>query len=346
MKYSIVVAKITQPMKIALEEVPRRSGMYNWMFLFKGQINNFNDCMEELENYDVIQVNMSPVDQSIIPEIHERLKNSSTKLVLNNDYVCEDWGRWHMPTLQYERIQKMGDMVYGTEPRQTSHMIEGSFCMPHPTWVSMLSKVGIDNDWPDDHKILSSLFHWWEGRSFNQSLLFERLRRYLVKKKFTVHTKTLGYSPEHDVSKKWRKLMFDAQIGLMDYPEFLEHLGRSDLVLEQSAYHTYGRTSVDTACIGIPTIGTNRVFSMRHCWPNMICDPFDLRTQEKIAKKVIEDPGWTQEQLKLARKKVEYFNYKNSKKRYLRALEIASESRSPPKKGYYTWNEEYGGYDE
>jgi len=137
LKYCHVVYKITNGMKAALDEVPRRSGMYNWMFLFKGEMVPINEVSKDyLEKFDVVQVNLSPVDQVLVPEVRRILgNNSSTLLIANNDYVCEAWGKWGTHPLYYHQVQEVADAVFGTEPYQTSQLRDDAYCIPHPTWT-------------------------------------------------------------------------------------------------------------------------------------------------------------------------------------------------------------------
>ena len=93
------------------------------MFLFKGEMVPYNEATQDkLESVDVVQVNMAPVDQMLLKELHDKLKKTSTVLIGNNDYVCEAWDTWHQHPLQYEQAQSYVDGIFGTEPYQTSHL--------------------------------------------------------------------------------------------------------------------------------------------------------------------------------------------------------------------------------
>jgi hypothetical protein len=316
-KYLHCVYKITVQMKNALDEVPRRGGMYNWMFLFQGDIAEYNSLTkEDLEKYDVIQVNLSPVDQLLVEEVKNKLGDSSVIIAANNDYVCEAWGRWGQHPLQYMQIQKVPDVVFGTEPYQVSQMIDGAHCIPHPHWISMLKHIGND-EYEEDMDGIGVLYHWWEGNSYTQSAVIERLRKEFPK----IYSRLYGYTGQNDVCKQWQKVMFDEHMKLMDYPNFQRSIMRNKFVYENCQYHTYGRTTVDTAALRIPAVGTNRVFSMRHCYPEMCCDPMDAKKQMEIIRKVLKGGSWLDKQVDYAYDACEYFNYKNSKERYMKMIE-------------------------
>lgn len=321
LKYGHVVYKISDGMKKALEEVPRRSGMYNWQFLFQGDMLPIHEVNKEvLENYDVIQINLSPVDQVLAPEVRRMLgNNSSTLLIGNNDYVAECWDSWGTHPIYYHQIMDIPDAVFGTEPYQTSQMRDDAYCIPHPTWTKMLKRIG--NDELDDRPSAGVLYHWWEGRSYTQSAVLERLR----KKYPRLWTRLYAYTGQNDKASRWQKVMYNEHMDLMNYPDFIRSLMRNRFVYENCHFHTYGRTSVDTACLRIPTVGTDRVFSMRKCFPKMVSDPMDARKQLKIMDKILQGGAWLEEQMDYAYDAVEYFSYENSKERYMKMVEETRE---------------------
>ena len=92
-KYLCLVNTVTPGIKDTLKEVPARSGFYNWLFAFKGDIASYENVVDgtvNLHDYDVVHINLPPIDQVMIFDIRKRLGwNSKTKLVLNNDYVLK-----------------------------------------------------------------------------------------------------------------------------------------------------------------------------------------------------------------------------------------------------------------
>lgn len=318
LKYVHVCQRITPGAMSALtDEIPSRSGMYNWINVFKGEIQEFRsvNTREKLEEYDVIQVNMSPMDSPLIPKIRALLgADSKTMLIVNNDYVCEAWDEaFNMLPEYYDDLQKMGDMVFGTEPHQVSNMINGAFCIPHPTNTKYLKalKSDVKND------SIATIYHWWLGDTYLPSRTANR-----IKEKHGLSASILyAYSePERDRMKRWCKIMWDTIMAGMNFVEYFEHLASNKLIYEPCAYHTYGRNTVETACMGVPVVGSDRVLSMRINYPNCCCDPYDAKKTQEIADRLLTDEKWRQEQIDLAYKNVEYFNYENSKKRFMDAL--------------------------
>ena len=317
MKFTSLVLgrEIPEHIKRCLEEQPARSGMYNWIFAHKGEINTFWDVKERVDDFDQIQVNMSPVDFPMIMELRNKLKGSSTKLILNNDYVCEAWQNWGIDPLRYDQLQKAGDMVFGTEPHQVSNMIDGAFTIPHPTNTEALKKLGTTKQ----RDSAGYIYHWWAPQTYLGSRTMEA-----VKKKFNIKKSAIyGYTkPERDQMNRWHGVMFDRDVGMMQFPEFAQTIQQEKVVYDPNPCHTYGRNGVELACMGTPVVGSNRVYSYSKLMPELTCDPFDHKaTLEKF--KLALDEEKSAEIMKKAHEEVEQFNYKNSLKKYKEATDIA-----------------------
>lgn len=316
-KFLHVCTKLSNAMKDSMSFVPMLPGMYNWINVFKGNVGAYKDMKDKLEDFDCVQVNMAPIDFPMIMELQQKMKNSSTMLVLNNDYVAEHWGALNMNPTQYEVIQGMGDMVFGTEPYQTSCMIDGAYTIPHPHRTDILKHYRIDIEEEDKVEKVGVLFHWWEGKLALPSLLLKKLQD----KGHKMETHLYSYDHQYCDSQHWSKILYDVFHKAVNYPIFIKELMTLRFVIENCGYHTYGRTTVDTAALRVPTIGSNRVFSMRHCFPNMCYDPADMKTALEISQRVIKGGEWLDKQMDLAFERCDYFNYDNSRERFIKAFE-------------------------
>ena len=306
--------EIPDNIKKCLEEQPARSGMYNWIFVHKGEINTWGTIKDNLDDYDQIQMNMSPKDMILIPLIRRALKGSSTKLILNNDYVCEYWHQWDIDPYKYDRLQRMGDMVFGTEPHQVSQMIDGTFCIPHATNTKVLKHLGSVYD----EDSVGFIFHWWAGDTYIGSRTLKK-----IQKKFGIKSsRVYGYWEQWDKMRKYKTYMFDDIAPLMRFPEFAQRIQGEKVIYDPNPCHTYGRNGVELACFRKPVVGSDRVFSYNKLFPDLVCDPFDYRATEKKFKLALNNDK-VQDILDKAYKDVEYFNYDNSRKRWKEACDIA-----------------------
>jgi len=319
-KYLTVCSRLTQSMKDCLDEVPRRGGFFNWLFAFKGEISAFND-VDDFNKYDIIHINGSPNDQILASEVRRRINkdNKRTKIVLNNDHVHEIWPQWNMPFQRYYDAQRQADMVFGTEQYQTSNLIEGAKCIPHPHWIHMLKRWGRKNV----NDSIGYLFHWWEGNTMTPGIWSYKLREQGIKHR----SKLYAYMPDRDKFPNWTKVYFDDLISPMAYPQFIESIIQNKIVVDYCGYHTYGRTSVDMAAIGVPMVGSNRIDSMRRCFPFTSHDPYDTKAMVESIKKLWTDEAFYKKVVDYAKEACEYYNYKNSKERFLKALKETEEEK-------------------
>lgn len=324
--HTLIARSIPPNIVSCLEEQPARSGMYNWLFVFGGEIKTYWELTDDdLAKYDIIQVNMSPKDMPIIPELRRRLKNSSTKLVINNDYVCEYWGKWNIDPWYYRQVQMMGDMVFGTEPYQVSNMINGSFVIPHPTNTNALKHLGTDQC----HDSVGLIFHWWAGMSFLGWNTLSRLKEANLFKKISA----FGYDKNWDECKAWSQTMFDDIVPLMKFPDFAQRIQGERCLYDPNPYHTYGRNGVELACFRKPIVGSNRVFSYRKLFEGLTIDPMDGKQAQDKIKKVLSGCSRVDDMLDQAYNDVEYFNYANSKARFLKAFDESID------RGGYEWHQ-------
>jgi len=317
LKYLHINTAISPSIQNAMEEIPKRSGMYNWMFAFQGEMKPYQ-FVEDKDwcEFDVVHVNMSPIDAAIIPKIRRKLDKFApdTMFVLNNDYVAETWNMaFKMYPDYYDEMQRNADMLFGTEPHQVSNMLNGAFVMPHPTRVEHLKKIRA----PEKKNVLGTMFHWWCGKTYIPSR-----NATLMKKKFGFDSRRLYayFMSEKDEMSRWAKMMWDERIGGKNFPEYAESIASTRLIYEPCPFHTYGRNTVETACYKVPVVGSDRVYSMKKLYPDACCDPYDSKSTMEIATQLMEDDSFRKKVVKQAFEKVEYFNYENSKKRFMEAL--------------------------
>jgi len=322
MRFTHVLAgrEIPEHIKDCLNEQPARSGMYNWIFVHKGEINTWWAIKDRVHEYDQIQINMTPVDMPIIADIRNTIDKTGakTKLILNNDYVCECWGDWGVDPYTYDQVQRMGDMVFGTEQHQVSNMIPGAFVIPHPTNTKYVKRIGSDESLKENS--VGFIYHWWAGETYLPHRTLER-----VKEKFGIKKARVYAYGKGDKMAKFRKYMWDEVVPLLDFPDFAQAIQRDKCLYDPNPMHTYGRNGVECALMGVPVVGSNRVFSYNLLFPDLVCDPYDFNATMEKFDIVFNQPERLKVIMAKAKEKAEYFNYDNSRKRWEDACKIAFE---------------------
>lgn len=313
-KYLLVTNYVHQQL---LDEELTRTGLYQWLNVFKGEVRFPRDVLD-YNAYDIVQVNMSAQDLHLVGNIREQLgENSKTKLVLNNDYTTELWGKSfdYLPTMTRELQHP--DMLYGTEYFQTTALSELSgrkcFVMPHPADVKRLKSLA-----PLPKKdIISAVWRRYDNHSYIPSLAIRN---------HGLTTQLIGFDKKYDPRVYLTTTLYDYTFAGTNYFDFCDQLRESKIVYDPFTYHSYSRTTVDTAALGVAVVGSNRTQSMNICYPYTTVDPYDVKTARELIRKLIEDKEFYKKVVTTAFEKVEFYNHINSKERYLLALQEALKS--------------------
>ena len=96
--------------------------------------------------YDVIQVNLDPMDLQMLPKLKELTKNSSTIIVGNHDHSPELWAK----SMEHPHIWKQTvdncDAIFATTP--TAHNLMNNILdtkvnlIPHPCETHVMKRIG------------------------------------------------------------------------------------------------------------------------------------------------------------------------------------------------------------
>lgn len=292
-----------------------RSGLYNWVSTFDGNVYLYNEIKDNLEDFDVIQVNLSAQDFHLVNNIKERLKSSSTKIVANCDYTTELWQSSfdYIDTMRRELTG--ADMIYGTEPTMAGTLQtlvkRNVFTLPHPTHVKRLKSLSTQET--DDY--ISVNWHRYDNFSMIPAITVRDLGKKI---------QLIGYDVNADRKRYVTGYLYDRVVQGTNFLDFTETLMRSPVVFEPFTLNSYGRTTVETAALGVPTVGSNRVESVRRCFPKTAIDPFNVIENRKMIKKILTDDKFKNEVVEFAKEASEYYSQEKCKKRFLEALKIGS----------------------
>ena len=297
-----------------LSEDITRTGLYQWLNVFDGEIKLPRE-VDDYSKYDIIQINMSAQDIHLVRDVKERLgTDTKTKVILNNDYTTEMWqSAFDYPSTMSREING-ADMLFGTEYFQVTALSELSgrkaYIIPHPADVKRLKSII-----PIPKKnILSTIWRRYDNFYWIP---------HLATRNHGMTTQLLGY--DKDVDKKvWvATTLFDMVSRGTNYFEFTDQLRESKIVYNPFTFHSYDRTTVDCAALGVPVVGSNRTQSMQICYPETCVDPYDVHTSRYLISRLNEDKAFYDHVVEVARKNVEFYNHLNSKERYLMSLDDA-----------------------
>lgn len=297
--------------KSLLEENLNRTGLYNWIQTFNGKISKPGD-VKDYNDFDIIHINMSKQDRYLPAQIRKSLnKDSKTVIVINNDYTSELWeGVMEHPDSQC-KFYEDADIVFGTEYFQSVALSEilndKVYILPHPANIERLKSKRTTEKKP----YIAVVWRRYDKFAYVP---------FLAARELGLQTVLVGYDRGQDPQWHLTESMYDHVIYHTDYDNYLKVLNDALFVYNPYTLHSYDRLGVDVAGMGCVAIGSNRTWAMKMCYPETICDVYDVRTTKEIFKKLLSDKEFYNRVSEYASEKSEYFNQENAKLRLLNSI--------------------------
>jgi len=295
-------------------EEPRRSGLYKWLDVFNSDAEIYRERMD-LEAYDVIHINLSGGDLGFIPPVVEELENSSTQVVVSNDYSLEMWQNKipYNPHMLVRALRGV-DWFFGTEPMTANFLANLTkrkevYTIPHPVDVKFLKsrpeKVEAER--------ISILYHRYD----NQILV-----PWMVTNDAGMDVWLLGYQGSRfDNHNAFTQTLFG---GIKKHKKWVDHLNLiegSKMVYEPTTYFTWSRSITECAALGKLAFGSDRGYAMKRCYPETCCDPYDTTGLRKIMFKLKSDKNFADEVREQALEQSEYYDVSKAKERFLACVD-------------------------
>jgi len=295
-----------------LEEELARTGLYQWVNVFKGDVKYPRDILD-YNKFDIVQINMSTQDIHLVNDIRESLlkDNKNTKIVLNNDYTTEMWDKSFESPNTIGREIRNADMIFGTEYYQTTAISEISgrrcYIIPHPADIGRLKNL------PKIPKknIISTIWRRYDKHAYIPSLSV---------RDHGLTTQLIGVDKNLDPKIWLTTTLYDYVYAGTNFFDFTNQLRESYIVYDPFTYHSYNRSVVDCAAMGVAVVGSNRTQSVNVCYPYTKVDPYDVTGARRLIDKLINDKEFYDKVVSYALERSEVYNHANSKEKYLTAL--------------------------
>ena len=287
-----------------------RSGVYLWLDVFKGDVKLYQD-VEDFEDYDVVHVNLCGMDLQLVNNIRDKLpKSSSTKIVANLDYSIEETQIIFQHPDIYQRAWKGADHYYNPEAANANLVEEviGEKChvIPNPINNELLAK----HRKTTRENVISIVYHYYDDQIDVP---------YWATKNLGLKTRLVNYQKGNRA--RLAQSLFNEVYKFMPYEEWVKVLSYSKIVYEPYIMHSYGRATAEAACLGVPSVGSFYVDSMRRCFPELCCDPMDIKNIRANITKLNENIGFYQDVSNRAYEASKYYWMDNCKKMFLNMLE-------------------------
>lgn len=298
-------------------EKPLRTGMYKWsetVFKDHGTIRRLNRFdLNELDQYDIVQMNVSGKDLETIPEIIEKTKNTSTKLVINWDYAIENFSNCIPTTMRtLFRAIKGADCYFATE-KKSAYLLsliadKEVTIMPHPCDVQYIKSIKPIEDLGNVMAVL---------HRYNQLSLFP----YFVFKDIENKTYLANYQKQLDPNTYKTEQCYYGFVENKNWTEFLQAMKSTQIIYDTHTCSVYGRIAIESAALGIPTFGSNLSECMERLWPQTQAYPYDLQKLREIFKKLHDSEKFRNEVVEHAQNNIDYYDIPACKNRYMTMIE-------------------------
>lgn len=299
-------------------------GFYNWHRVFQeegeggetyGQFHLFKAKEKELGNYDILFIGMSlPELKGVVAsQIREAIGwNSKTKLVICIDYAIELWqGVFDPYALRQELLQ--ADMLFVSEPVMASYVnavIDGKkpiHHIPHPTDITSIASMALPKELRTNE--IAAVIHRYDNNWLAPFLATKNID-------WNTHAVLLDPSIEPHLHAYFKYLLPG-----QEFIVYMDWLARKKIIIDSyHKIHTYGRSSIDGACLQIPVVGTDWQWAQKYLWPGLTVQPGEVYEQQKIIEKLIRDESFYDDAVDFAISKLNYFSYSERKKDFLTKL--------------------------
>ena len=301
-----------------LDNQPMMSGCYQWIRVFDSDIVNFWQVIEDPEKWDVIQFNMDSLDMNMLFEVRRKIGwESSTKLVANMDYAPGIWKTSYPQPLHVKHAFLQADRIFATNPegRDWIERLTGRkvALITHPCETHVLKRIG--TTFKSEH--VAIIYHRYDNEVFAPYLALHDIG-YVIS--------MVGYMESKDPRANYTKTMYDNVIPYLKFIDFVKLLAESSVAYEPFSISSPGRATIDTGCVRTPTVGSNRVYSMRVVWPETCADPYDVKRLRELTLALIHNEDFRNDVVEQAYYNVEFFGHKASREKYMQMLEEGREN--------------------
>jgi 2-polyprenyl-3-methyl-5-hydroxy-6-metoxy-1,4-benzoquinol methylase len=294
-----------------------KTGVYNWSRIFHGGAQKLEDI--DPFKHDVIHVQLTGDNFDAPRILRDRIGDAGDgkpKIVVNLDYPPELWGGYPpYPELLLHQLQS-ADFVFAQNDltcRILSDQLEKAIpTVPHPVDADSLkaSRVPIDRK---DIGHVAVLAH----RDCNVEL------PRLVFQGLDVTTKLFGFDePTGGAAAYVSQAQFGYNIAqpLVAYEDYLPLVNECAIAFETYTHSVQGRSTMEMACLGIPTIGHTCVDAQTKCFPSISTGLHEIAAQRRMLSRLLKDKSFYMSVVETAQAEVEFYNFENSKRRFMEMI--------------------------
>jgi len=289
-------------------------GFYNWHRAMEGDFGLYMSKKGNLKNYDILFMGLSKpeLDGYVASQVRKEIGWGKTKLVICIDYAVELWQSTFNPHALKHELEN-ADIIFVSEPSAVSHMnaiMDGKKPVHHlvyPSQIELISKFEKPKELRSEEII--ALVHRYDNNW---------LSPYLATKNLPWNTHALLLDGELE---KTLYAFFKYMRSGFEFTEYLDWMSRKKVLVDSyHKLHTYGRSPVDCACVGVPCVGTTWTYAQTLLWPNLTVEPGDIYGQQKLIEKLMTNDEFYDDCVAKAKEVLPMFSYKERKKEFIKLV--------------------------
>ena len=273
---------------------------------------------ELLDTFDIVHVNYTPRNTNYIHALRDNIgENSDTKIIANVDFAVSMWNSLD-PYVMKAALDQC-DFLFHVEPlgalRLSDFLGRKVYTLPHPVDVDGIHRMGLAQPTMEPVTI-SCQYHRYKD---TWDPYFYAMRP--LREEYGVRTALCNASstPSHGHPVE---SLFDLIYHRSNYLDYLKLLSQMYLNLDIAWDVTYGRGIIDSAAMGIPTVGWLGVHAMNILFPELtISNPYNHLELRSVVVRLLDDPDFAAEVSKSGTERSSYFSLDSSYSRMVTALE-------------------------
>jgi len=286
------------------------SGLYNWARIFSGA-RAFPRTQKELEPFNVIHCNLTAFNIHVMNKILPWIDHSYQKLVMNVDYAIELWAANFPAPQTFLKTLDKADHVFAVEPvmsKLLGHLLHREVgCIPHPSNTKAISQMQA----AVRRKAIGFSVH-----GYDQNFLMPFYAAQMSAPQDEYVYSAFGKFQ----NSPYLNLCFDELAINQPFEPFINYLAQFYAVFESYALHSYGRTTVEAAALGVPVVGADCVHAQNVCFRELAHPPNDPVAAASQMRRLLQDKEFYTHMARVGIERSHHFSFTESALRMLSFL--------------------------
>jgi len=312
LKFCMLSTQIGGATKQGITKEEMGASQFHWVRIFGGDIVTMNPQFDP-EKYDIIYIDAYTLNLPLISNMREKIGyGSSTKIVADIDWGQDFWWKQYIYPYMFKREVNAADILF-----HVSHY----YC---DNMERFLQRKVHYNPHPLDYKVFDYNFKKPFERKNAMVIMghhYENGKYYLPFYATWDLPITRNYNNHIEVEGTAACALYDMVTSNMPFENWIKHLRIAKLAMETYVTPCASRAVYEAAALGVPVVGSKYVEDLAFCFPDLACEPNDMKEMNLKIKRLISDGKHWAEVMEKGRLNAHFYDYENSKQRFIQMLE-------------------------